>query len=243
MPYRNFTLDEIAHYLGLTVQEVEKLAQKGELPGERISGNWRFNKIRIVEWLQQTMHTHDEERLREIEAAMGRVVVDADPAKEAVHMVVTELIGVEGISLDLPARTKKSVLRELVNVVERTGLLYDGEALFDALVKREMMCSTAIPGGLAIPHPRRPLPYATAEPVICVGRVSNGIGFGAQDGKLTKLFFLICCHEDSHHLHVLARLMRILDDNTFQELMTMSEPEAVLQVMIERERTLNLSRK
>jgi PTS system nitrogen regulatory IIA component len=238
MPYRNFTLKQIAHYLGLNVQEAERLAQKGELPGERVCGNWRFNKIRIVEWLQQTMHTLDETRLKEIEGAM-KTAADDDPAAEASRMVVTELIGLHGICLDLPARTRRSVLIELVKLSECTGMVYDKDALIDALEQREEMCSTAITNGVAIPHPRRPLPYATSEPIICVGRVNGGIGFGAPDGKLTRLFFLICCHEDSHHLHVLARLMRILDAATVRNLMSLQAPEEFLEAMIARETVIN----
>jgi nitrogen PTS system EIIA component len=237
MPYRNFTLKQIAHYLGLNVQEAERLAQKGELPGERVCGNWRFNKIRIVEWLQQTMHTLDENRLKEIEGAM-KIETD-DPAAEASRMAVTELIGLQGICLDLPARTRRSVLIELVKVADRTGMVYDKDALIDALEQREEMCSTAITNGVAIPHPRRPLPYATSEAIISVGRVNGGIGFGAPDGKLTRLFFLICSHDDSHHLHVLARLMRILDAATVQNLMSLQEPEAFLDAMIAREMVIS----
>jgi PTS system nitrogen regulatory IIA component len=239
MPYRNFTLKQIAHYLGLNILDAEKLAQKGELPGERICGNWRFNKIRTVEWLQQTMHTLNEDRLREIEEAMGRGVIDDNSSSASGHMVVTELIGLSGISLKLPAKTRKSVLIELVNLANRTGLLYDGNGLVRALEEREDMFSTAIPGEMAIPHPRRPLPYATAEPLICVGRVGAGIGFGAPDGKLSRLFFLICCHEDSHHLHVLARLMRMLDVATVRQLMIVSEPAELLETMIMREEVVS----
>ncbi|TFH66319.1 MAG: DNA-binding protein, partial [Gemmatimonadales bacterium] len=128
MPYRNLSLQEIAHYLGLSVQDAEKLAQKGELPGEKVAGAWRFNKIRIVDWMHKTMHTHDEERLREIEEALG-LHVERDPVREARHMVVTELVGLKGICLDLPARTRRSVLGELVKLAEKTGLLYDGVSL------------------------------------------------------------------------------------------------------------------
>jgi PTS system nitrogen regulatory IIA component len=235
MPYRNFTLKQIACYLGLNIQEAEKLAQKGELPGERICGSWRFNKIRTVEWLQQTMHTLSDARLKDIEAAMGNVAVDDDSASTAKHLVVTELIGLSGITVKLPARTRKSVLIEMVNLSDATGLLYDCDGLIKALEERENLCSTAIPGEIAIPHPRRPLPYATAEPLICVGRTGAGIGFGAPDGKLSRLFFLICCHDDSHHLHVLARLMRMLDPATIRRLLVAPEPREILEILIVRE--------
>jgi PTS system nitrogen regulatory IIA component len=72
------------------------------------------------------------------------------------------------------------------------------------------MQSTALTRDVALPHPRHHAPYDIAESFIVVGRVSRGLPFGAADGSLTRLFFLICCKDDRTHLHVLARLGRML---------------------------------
>jgi PTS system nitrogen regulatory IIA component len=232
VPYRNLSLEEFARHVGMDEREVRKLAERGRLPGQKIGGQWRFNRAKVTEWMQQEMHLLDERRLIEVEQVMGDGygMVDGDTVP-----VVTDLIGLEGIDLALPARTAKSVLRELVNLAEGTGLLYDPEGLLNALEEREGMCSTALPGKVAIPHPRQPLPYVSAEPMICLGRVPAGIGFGAPDGKLTQIFFMICCHDDRHHLHVLARLMRILDADTLEEILHSESREELLQFLIDRE--------
>jgi mannitol/fructose-specific phosphotransferase system IIA component (Ntr-type) len=41
---------------------------------------------------------------------------------------------------------------------------------------------------------------------LAFGRTPAAVPFGASDGGLTDLFFLICCQDDRIHLHVLARL-------------------------------------
>jgi hypothetical protein len=69
MRENNFTLDEIAHCLGIPSGKVDKLAKTGQLPGDIVDGVWRFNRIRFVSWLQQNMHTIDEDRLNRIEIA------------------------------------------------------------------------------------------------------------------------------------------------------------------------------
>ena len=150
--------------------------------------------------------------------------------------VVTDLIGLEGIDVALPARTRASVLHELVQLASRTGLLYDADGLLAALQEREALCSTALPNGVAIPHPRQPMPYVSAEPLVCVGHVPRGIGFGStHGGELSHLFFLICCHEDRHHLQVLARLMRILDAEMVDMLQRAETGEGLLQILIAKE--------
>jgi len=145
------------------------------------------------------------------------------------------LIGLEGIDPALPANTKASVLRELVGLAGRTGLLYDEAGLLQAIQEREEMCSTALPNGVAIPHPRQPMPYVSAEPFICVARLTRGIGFGSPFRDLTSLFFLICCHDDRRHLRTLARLMRLLDGDMVERLIEAESREEILQILIDKE--------
>lgn len=232
MAYRNMTLEDFARYVGMDAREVEKLADRGKLPGQKVGGAWRFNQARVTEWLQQEMPSLDQARILELERSLR----PAGGARAAApELLVTDLIGAEGVEPALPARTRASALRELVRLAERTGLLYDPDGLLEAIEQREAMCSTALPNGVAIPHPRQPMPYVSAEPLICVARVPQGIAFGSPEGRMTELFFLICCHEDRHHLRVLARLMRILDAETVDRLRFMEDAEEGLEVLLKRE--------
>lgn len=233
MPYRNMTLDDFARYVGMDAREVARLAQRGKLPAERIGGEYRFNRAQVTDWLRRQMHLLDEPRLAALDEALGR---HGDVADE--HLIVTEAMGLAGIDMDLRAGTKAAVLRRLVDLADRTGLLWDPDGLLDALQQREALCPTALPGGVAMPHPRRPLPHATAESLICLARVADGVGFGAEGGRLTYLFFLIVSHEDSEHLHQLAHLTRMLDEPTVGELLDTDDPTAALDLLIRRERTL-----
>ena len=46
--------------------------------------------------------------------------------------------------------------------------------------------------------------------MLAYGRTATGIPFGASQGGLTDIFFLVCCQDDRTHLRVLARLSRLL---------------------------------
>lgn len=240
MPYRSMSLEEFAKHIGMDAREVRRLADRGKLPGNKVGGQWRFNRARVTEWLQQEMPTLDEARLIALEESMSGATPDS---MDEAGPVVTDLIGVDGIDLALPARTRPSVLRRLVELADRTGLLYDAEGLLEAVEERETLCSTALPNGVAIPHPRQPMPYASAEPLICVARMSSGIAFGAPGGSLTRIFFLICCHNDRYHLHVLARLMRLLDEETIELLLQAETREELLEGLIGKEKKVVAQKK
>jgi mannitol/fructose-specific phosphotransferase system IIA component (Ntr-type) len=113
------------------------------------------------------------------------------------------------IASAMASKTKASVLRDLVALAEKTGHLNDPKTLLASLEAREELCSTAVPGGFALPHPRAHDPYLFETSFMVVGRPIQEIHFGAPDGQPTHLFFLICCQDDRLHLHTLARLCLI----------------------------------
>lgn len=226
MPFRQMSLLELSKLIGMDARTVHKLADKGTLPGQYVNGAWRFHSAEMIDWLQHELHYLDVRDLKNLERAT---------ASDLTRFSVCEMISAAGIDLNLPARSRRSVLEQMVKLAERTGLVYDPESLLEAIIQREELHSTALRGGFAFPHPRRPLPYATQEPLICVGRVMAGVPFSAPDGKLTDLFVLILNHEDRAHLHVLARLSMLFTSTLPDDLREAETPEDVLTLFHEGE--------
>ncbi len=227
MPFSKMTLEELARHIGMDAREVRRLAERGVIPGQLVSGQWRFNRAEVLDWLQREMHSLGETHIRNLERAMSEAGGDA---------ILADLLAPEGVELNLPARSRASVLHELVRLAERTGLVFNAAEIHEALAAREDMCSTALPGGLAFPHPRRPLPFATARPLVCLARVAGGIPFGAPDGGLTYLFVFVCSHEDRPHLHCLARLAAVFQPALVRTLIDTEEPDEAFELVLAAER-------
>ena len=87
-----------------------------------------------------------------------------------------------------------------------TGRVSDLPSLLEGLEAREALCSTGVPGGLALLHSRNPESYLFESAFLALGRTIQQIPFGSPDGQPTNLFFLIGCPDDRMHLHTLARL-------------------------------------
>ncbi len=173
------------------------------------------------------MHAYTEEELSALE-------------NQAVQEpLVSALLSEATMAVPLPAATRASVLKELVKLAEQTWQVYDPEAVLSAIKQREDMGSTALASGVAIPHPRRPLPQALVESVMAFGRTASGIPFGSSHGSLTDIFFLVCCREQRTHLHVLARLSRMLLRPGFlDELRAAETVSASYQIIADTERDL-----
>lgn len=195
-------LEELAEYLQRDRREVAKLVDRGYLPGRKVGGQWRFARAEINHWIETQLPAYSEQQLRALESR--------DVPSEDSEPRVSGLLAKVSVAVPLAARTRASVLKELVGLAELSWNVYDPQAILEAIRQREEMGSTALENGVALPHPRRPLPAALGESLIAYGRTATGIPFGAPHGVLTDIFFLVCCRDEATHLRVLARLSRLL---------------------------------
>jgi PTS system nitrogen regulatory IIA component len=196
------SLEQLATYLQRDLREVSKLANRGYLPGQKVGGQWRFARAEINHWIETQIPDYTEQQLTALEKG--------DSRNEDQEPLVSVLLPEVSMAVPLAASTRASVLKELVGLAEQTWQVYDPSAILEAIRQREEMSTTALPSGVAIPHPRRPLPNALGESLMAYGRTTSGIPFGAPHGTLTDIFFLVCCRDDRTHLQVLARLSRLL---------------------------------
>jgi PTS system nitrogen regulatory IIA component len=195
-------LEQLAVYLQRDAREVSKMASRGYLPGHKVSGEWRFHPAEINHWIETQMHAYTEQELTALEKGPEH----AHEQEPLIPALLTEAT----TAVPLKASSRASVLKELVNLAEQSWQVYDPEAILEAIRQREEMGSTALDSGVAIPHPRRPLPRALGDHVLAYGRTVNPIPFGAGRSGLTDIFFLVCCRDDRTHLRVLARLSRLM---------------------------------
>ena len=234
MPYSDFDVPDLAKYLHLDPQKVIKLADRGKLPGRKVAGQWRFSRSEIHHWFEQQIGASGEEGLVQVEGVLEKSV----PAGEVDEISIAGMLPPEAIAVPLVARTRNSVIEAMAELAARTGWLWDPQAMAEAIRAREEIHPTALENGVALLHPRRPMPQILAQPFLALGCTSAGIPFGGSS-PLTDVFFLICSTEDRTHLRVLARLSRVLSARGFLNALHQAEDvQTVLQLIAEIEERL-----
>lgn len=203
MDHELLTLELLATRLGRDRREVERLVQRGTIPGRKINGVWMFHPIEVTQWLEQELRGYTAPQLEQVEDAQNSQ--ELNPTAPLVSLLKPELVEVP-----LQARTKRSVLESLIEVAGRSWQVWQPAALLQAVQEREEVFSTGFENGVAIPHPRSPLPDAMGESLVAFGRTFSGIPFGAPRRMLTDIFFLVLCRDTRTHLQILARLGRML---------------------------------
>ena len=205
MPFRLLDLEAVANYLHLTPADIEQRVKNREIPFEKRGERIVFRKAEIDAWASQQILGATGQQLADYHQETTRFTRKILPHEA----MLPAMLEAGAVASAMSSKTRASALRDLVALAEKTGQVNDARALLASLEAREELCSTAVPGGFALPHPRSHDPYLFETSFIVVGRPVQEIHFGAPDGQPTNLFFLICCQDDRLHLHALARLCLI----------------------------------
>ena len=148
-------------------------------------------------------------------------------------MELTDLIARDAILPAVKAGSKKQILQEIAaKAREAYGL--DTRLVVEGLLAREKLSSTAMGGGVAIPHARLEGLDSIAG---LFARLEKPADFEAVDGQGVDLVFVLLAPEESgaDHLRALARVSRLLRDTDLRKkLRETSEAEALYALITDR---------
>jgi mannitol/fructose-specific phosphotransferase system IIA component (Ntr-type) len=121
-----------------------------------------------------------------------------------VHSLLTEDLVLSGLA----GGTRDEALREMAGRLGGRAGAVACEALLAKLLEREELGTTAIGGGIAIPHCKV---EGLDAPVLMLGLSRAGIPFGAVDGQDTHAVFLLVSplEKPEANLRVLAAIAKL----------------------------------
>ena len=146
---------------------------------------------------------------------------------EQTQLRVSRLLNRDSVMLHAEMPSVQTALETLVELQESNGVITNGTAYYKAVCERERAGgTTAIGEGLAIPH------------ACNAGVASLGLAWGAADGKLVDMIFMVAVPPDrqSDHLLILARLVNLLSDHRLTEKLRMADTrEAFIRILNQTE--------
>ncbi len=131
-------------------------------------------------------------------------------------MRMSDFVVRDAIVPQLAAQTKEGVIREMVESLRAAGQFRgaDIEDVIRAILKRELLGSTGIGRGVAIPHTK----HNGVERLVGTVAVSHqGVPFESLDGEPVYVFVLLISPQDrpGDHLRALENVSRCLRDDGF----------------------------
>lgn len=163
------------------------------LPAHRVDGQYRFNRVELLEWATAQG------------VRVSPAIFAAPNASGAPPSTFSAALAAGGIHYEVPGANKRAVLAAAIRHMPLPDEM-DRDLLLDVLLARESLGSTGIGDGIAIPHVRNPIVTRVAQALVTLCFLATPVEFNAVDGKPVHTIFTIVSPTVQVHLHLLSRL-------------------------------------
>jgi PTS system nitrogen regulatory IIA component len=199
----DMSVADVAKMLQVSQKTIYRWLSKGKIPAYRLNEQYRFDRNELLQWVvAQKLNAPDE--LLEESVTMPAPPPDLSGAVER-----------GGVIYRIAGRTREAALLEITNLLKLPPHV-DRQRFYHFLEARERLGSTALGGGLAIPHSRQALIPGLTESSITVCFLDQPIPYGALDGQPVHTLFVLVAHSLKEHLGLLSRLVFALRDEALR---------------------------
>ena len=123
-------------------------------------------------------------------------------------MRLKEILSPEAICIHGEAADQLEAIGKLVQLQKKNGCLQDESTYRSAIYAREDVTSTALDGGIAIPHAKS---KAISKPCVSFATLKKGVEWGAYAHSQSDLLFMIGAPmEGNEHLRLLTYITTLL---------------------------------
>jgi PTS system nitrogen regulatory IIA component len=155
-------------------------------------------------------------------------------------MKINNLLKQDMVIPELEFQDSEGVLREMVSFLKSKNKIAREKELYEKLSQREKLGSTAIGGGVAIPHCKL---KEAKNPVVMLAISKKGVDFHSLDGKLSHIFFLVVSSPDnpSLNLQILAAIAHLVRKSNalLKKILEAENISAIMDIVREEEEKLD----
>ncbi len=155
-------------------------------------------------------------------------------------MRISGLLSEDMVIPDLKAKERDEALQEMVRFLKERQVINHDEELFEKLVQRENLGSTAVGDGIAIPHCKL---AEVTSPLIALAVSKKGVSFFSLNGKPTSVFFLVISPPEnpSLSLQILAAIAQLVRKASSlpKRILAAKTPRRMIEVIREEEEKLH----
>ncbi len=141
---------------------------------------------------------------------------------------------------ELDSHDRKGALKEMVSFLKRRKKISKEKELYEKLLQREELGSTAIGEGVAIPHCKM---KGVKNPIVLLAISRKSIDFQSLDGNPSNIFFLVVSSPDnpSLNLQILAAIASLVrkSESLLKKILKAKNASHILEIIREEEEKLS----
>jgi nitrogen PTS system EIIA component len=202
----NLSVKDAARLLTVSEKTIYRWIKQEIVPAYRVHESYRFNRAELIEWATSR-------RMGVSPDAFSEPLTDEQPLPQ-----LSEALEAGGVYYRIEGTTREEVLADTVAHLRLPDEV-DRDYLFQVLIAREKIASTAVGNGIAIPHPRNPVLLHVTRPTVTLCFLERPIDFFSLDGTAVRFLFTVMAPSVRSHLHLLSKLSFVLRDNKFLKLL------------------------
>jgi PTS system nitrogen regulatory IIA component len=206
------TVRDVARLMNVGENMVRRWVTEEQLPAEEVNGQYRLNKVELLEWA--TVHKR-EVPVELFQAGNGNGRIPR----------LDDALNRGGVHDHVPGPDKETALAHVVNLLP-LDRDYDRQFLLSLYLSRESLGSTGVGDGLAVPHPRYPVVLPVDRPAAALCYLERPIPYASPDGKPVHTLFVLISPTVRSHNQLLARLACALKDADFRRAVLGRAPAA-----------------
>ena len=149
-------------------------------------------------------------------------------------MTVSDVLKSDRIALHLKSDMKESALKELTELLYKSGALTDKDAFLNDVLTRESISTTGIGNGIAIPHGKS---ANVLETTVAIGRCEKELEWESVDDKPVNFIVLLAVNENDRtgvHVRLLSQMARKLaSEETCRRLVDAKTAEEITSIFSE----------
>ena len=215
MPEKTLTIKQVAAYLKVTDSVIKEMIKAKVFKAVKRGNSQLVNKNEVDEWLANL----NEREVSNL--ALQRSVCRFSDYFKPRHIV-----------LDFVAENKYEAIAEVAKKAKDLKIVKDQRWLYQVVVAREELVSTAVGNGVALLHPRHFHPSKVKKPTILFGRSKSKIEFDAIDNEPVDIYFLLLLHNDIQHLFSISYISKLLmNEEVLNILRTTNDKELISETL------------
>ena len=200
------TLRQLAEHLQLSERTIYRLLSRGQLPGLKIGGHWRFRRSVVDYWMDLRMVRMSPAELSEM-----------DQEWRSAALCLSDALAEENALVVLAPGPRRDIIAQFIHSVTFPEPV-DAEAVSLRVWEREQVASTAAEGGVAFLHTARwDQRVLQGQDLCAIGRLPEAVDFGALDAGRTDVMILLLARDARRHLFLLAKAARLCRQPGFLE--------------------------
>jgi len=141
---------------------------------------------------------------------------------------------------ELDSQDREGALKEMVNFLKKKKKVNKEKELYEKLLQREELGSTAIGEGVAIPHCKM---KGVKNPIILLAISKRSVDFQSLDGKPSNIFFLVVSSPEnpSLNLQILAAIASLVrkSGSLLKKILNAGNISEILEIIREEEEKLS----